>query len=738
MARKNKMTVKGDNDVALTAREPSLAACDELLERELSDRLKRLFLKVEDAFYDLADKSENNHLHTRYFQAMRVLRRQREAIEIEFFANLKKAGDGWAASLGGEPGADAGTRREQGLALVKHEELEESLAVANLISKAESRHRGALHALRREQAALIGRATIDSRTDPLGPHVICNAFRAALEPVGEHVDLDLRLVVYKLFDKQVMDHLGHAYARCLELLGSSPAAEWEGLYPRVDVDQPGKDPEVEAAEDLGEDTAEMPEPASDSPATAASGAAAFEDLQHLLQARRPSRQSSPGGEIVASGELMSALTRLQTRAQENAADDLSPKELFRQLRAELQLLRAYDGGPLLDRRDEDTLDLVFLLFESILHANDLPDAFKALVGRLQIPIAKVALSDKSFFDDTEHPARRLLNHLAEYAVGWTDDGDRSTESPYARIERTVTRVLDDYDRNPSIFVELDLELTMELERERTQCQSREARTKEELEGKERHRSARAKVREIIEERLRGGPRVPGIVSSLLREGWQDVLLRAYLQGGVDGPEWRDSLATMELLLWSVRPKIWHEDRRELLRRIPVLLRDLRESLAAVAFDQRRLSRWFRELQALHISALRGAGPAPETGSFLHLAGSDDLGRGEIGLSGEPVAHGLASEDQAGREDSAGSQLALGTWLEVRRDDVGVLRVKLAWRSPDTDLHLFVDRRGLKALELSGKELASLFRRGMVTKLSGLDAPLVDRAMEVVMESLKRK
>ncbi len=731
------MKVNGDNGVALTAREPSLAECRELLERELSDRLKRLFLKVEDALYDLADKSENNHLHARYFQAMRVLRRQREAIEIQFLANLAKAGDAWMTSVGGEPDAGTGTRREHELALVEHEELEESLAVANLISKAESRHRGALLALRRQQAALTGRETIDSRTDPLGPHVICNAFRAALEPVGEYVDLDLKLVVYKLFDKQVMDHVGHAYARCLELLGSSPAAEWQGVHPRTEVHQSGQGREVEAPAEPGGDWAEMPEPASDLPA-AVVGAVAFEDLQHLLEARRPGRQGSPRGEVVDNSELMSALTRLQTRAQESASGEMSPKQLFRQLRTELQRQRAYDGGPLLDRRDEDTLDLVFLLFESILHANDLPDAFKALVGRLQIPIAKVALSDKSFFDDTEHPARRLLNHLAEYAVGWTDDGDRSTDSPYARIERTVTRVLDDYDRDPAIFAELDSELTTELERERTQFESREARTKEELEGKERHRSARAKVRATIEERLRGSPRVPEMVSSLLRDGWQDVLLGAYLQGGVDGPEWRDAVGTMELLLWSVRPKIWHEDRRDLLRRIPVLLRDLRESLAAVAFDQRRLARWFRELQALHINALRGAGTAPETGSFLHLAGSDDLGRDVTGPSGEPVAQGSASEYRAALDGAAGPHLALGTWLDVRRDDVGVLRVKLAWRSPDTDLHLFVDRRGLKALELSGKELAALFRRGMVTKLSGLDAPLVDRAMEVVMESLKRK
>ena len=40
--------------------------------------------------------------------------------------------------------------------------------------------------------------------------------------------------------------------------------------------------------------------------------------------------------------------------------------------------------------------------------------------RLQIPVLKVALSDKNFFNRGGHPVRKLLNELALSAIGWTE------------------------------------------------------------------------------------------------------------------------------------------------------------------------------------------------------------------------------------------------------------------------------------------------------------------------------
>ena len=53
--------------------------------------------------------------------------------------------------------------------------------------------------------------------------------------------------------------------------------------------------------------------------------------------------------------------------------------------------------------DEDAIDVISMLFDFILEDRNLPDAMKALLARLQIPMLKVAILDKSFFT-----ARRIL------------------------------------------------------------------------------------------------------------------------------------------------------------------------------------------------------------------------------------------------------------------------------------------------------------------------------------------
>ena len=70
-----------------------------------------------------------------------------------------------------------------------------------------------------------------------------------------------------------------------------------------------------------------------------------------------------------------------------------------------------------NQTDGLTLDIVTILFDYILDDPAIPDAMKALIGRLQIPMLKVALFDKALFSKKMHPARRLLDALAAAAVG---------------------------------------------------------------------------------------------------------------------------------------------------------------------------------------------------------------------------------------------------------------------------------------------------------------------------------
>lgn len=704
-----------------------VAACRKVIRREMPGRFDELFSKLDDALYNLTDKSENDSLYSTYFDAMRVFRRRRHEILSLFLRELEEA------ELLPAPKPNPDLRpadSEEGareLELMEEAELEESLAVGNLISKAENRYRKDLAALRHYLASLRGQGSIDSLVDPLGPHLICNSFRKALSLV-EEVELAIKLVVYKLFDKQVIDQLGGVYARCRDIAESQSgtlAAGSQRPVPRApqerEQEREGRTPAKGAA--FASSETSVPAEAD----IEQDAQICFSDLQRLLGRMRPAGAACEDRVVVDTGELMSVLSRLQ----ESSGSEISIGHLRLRLRDELRLDGEDARGRALGRVDEDTLDLVFLLFEHILQGNDIPDALRSMIARLQIPFLKVALLDKSVFEDKHHPARCLLNHLAEVAVGWKDESDRSPGGVYERVEWVVDQVIARFDGTSAVLLELDGELCALLAREREKAHSQEVRVQQELELREEQHDARRLVRDAIDDRLGMNEPVPEAISSLLYEGWQQVLLAAYLRDGTAGADWREAMRTIDRLVWSVQPKVEYKDRRELLRSIPGLLRTLRESLAQVSYDQRRLARWFKELQALHIAALRGGGPwAAQGGSRTHppdVSDTDSLLSGTLGDASTDVAgFGAAGSEVTG--------LQPGTWIEVRRDDGRLLRVKLAWRSPQSGINAFVDRRGRKSLELSGKDIVTLHQQGTLTVLE--EVPIVDRAMYEVVRSLK--
>jgi hypothetical protein len=54
-----------------------------------------------------------------------------------------------------------------------------------------------------------------------------------------------------------------------------------------------------------------------------------------------------------------------------------------------------------------------MLFEFILEDRNLPPQMQVLLARLQIPYLKAAILDRKMFAHRQHPARRLLDGLAD-------------------------------------------------------------------------------------------------------------------------------------------------------------------------------------------------------------------------------------------------------------------------------------------------------------------------------------
>ncbi|MGH8357299.1 MAG: DUF1631 family protein, partial [Pseudomonas sp.] len=376
--------------------------------------------------------------------------------------------------------------------------------------------------------------------------------------------------------------------------------------------------------------------------------------------------------------------------------------------------------------DEDVINLIAMLFEFILNDGTVPESLKALIARLQIPMLKVAVLDKSFFSRTNHPARRLLNEIASAAMGWSQRDDYQRDSLYLHIEQVVQRLLNDFVDDPAIFSQLLTEFTAFTHDERRRSELLEQRTRDAEEGRARTEIARQRVAEALNLRLLGKV-LPEVVVQFLQQAWSQVLLLACLKHGEHSPQWLAGLRTMDELIWSVGLSEDTEAGRHLLEQLPGLLKALRDGLSGAAFDPFITREFFTRLQTLHVQSFRGS--AEEQPSLSQV----EVREAFVLSPAAPAIEASLPEDDP--DLLKVRQLRIGCWVEFQEDAENTLRCKLTAIIAPGNTCIFVNRTGLKVLEKNPLELALEFKRGAVRTLD--DALLFDRALASVIGNLRQ-
>ena len=725
---------------------------------QLRELARNMFDNVDDALFDLAEKAESNAQQSAYFDAMRAVRLARAEMERRF---LDAVAAGFDLLLTGAPRPSADPQ-EPALSLVDEEEVEESVAIAGMVDKAEARYRGELHALRERFQALMGRRRVEPDEMPLAPRRLCEAFREASESMD--VELRVRLIVLKLFDRFVVSELGTLYQEANRMLVAA------GVLPELRV-RARSYPSARGTRARVAPTSAQPGPSVELPAGVGEGAAAdaalFETLLALI-GRNKEGTVPAGGSYWGTSEVVGALDALQRSA--GAAVEGDVKEV---LVEQIRRIHPASAAAAINRVDDDVIDMIGMLFDFILDDRNLPEPMKALIGRLQIPILKVAILDKGFFAHKGHPARRLLNTLAQAALGWDERADRGPGSLYAKIEETVNRVLTEFGEDVSLFETLLEDFEAYLEAEERHFALVEERIRQASEGRERLEIARAHAAEAIAEAIAGRP-LPPVARRLLEGPWHNVLVMIALREGEGSERWLQAVEVAQRLAWSVQPGS-AADRAAYARAVAPLVEELRAGFALVSLHEDEAQAYLAELEACHIAVLRGrplpgteeaAAPAregegsqggqapreprlavpeipPEEAPAESAPRAEELPEERLGEDGIVEEIVLAAEDAGGLPDPAArdehverlERVEVGTWFELPDEEGGRVRAKLSWRSPVTDRMVFVNRKGAKVAEKTLHGLAAELRRGDARILE--DVPLFDRAMNAAVEALKR-
>lgn len=731
---------------------------------ELHALLGDVFDKADDAFFEYAQKAGSTQQQEQFIETMRLLRMKRKEIERSFYQQINRQlqvlADTRVESARPTLQASAGL---EGLSLVENDDLEMDVAIEGMAGKAKSACADRIYQLNMRMDVLLPHVTVSDQNNPLHPRHVCEAFKQASKLV--ECDIRTRLIIFKLFDKFVVS----AYAVVLDAANFCLAEA--GVLPELKGTPLQKPVRASAAAPKPRDEESTRAAAREVVKEAASEF--FGQLQSLLASARnipmvtdvvgaytgPIGSNAANARAVSDGELVDILSRIQIgqRQMADATEGLlkvQKMDLRNTLNTALRQ-REQDHGPeKVTDTDADVINLVAMLFDFILDDDNLPVPVKALVGRLQIPLLKVAIKDKGFFNRGGHPARKLLNELARAGIGLSEDNDLlQKDMVFKKIQATVQRILGDFNDDVALFEELLHDFSQFMQTEVRRSQMIEQRTRAAEEGKAKTELAEKTALEMVSRRLEGRT-VPPVVVRLLTSGWVAVLKLIYLKYGPESANWQGAVKTIDHLLLSVTPPASEAERKKLFNVVPVLLKNLRQGLNTVSFNPFETGEIFAELEQVQMQILRGETPehvedrTPDPAQALVAAVSEDMRRMgaapmvqrkavvtslDITRPREAPQYAPLPESDPFLEQA--KHLNVGAWCEFRNEAGVKTRAKLAAHIKSADKLIFVNRTGVKIDEKSTLGLAHALKNGEVSIIE--DSQLFDRALENVIGNLRK-
>ncbi len=713
-------------------------------ERLLSVTVIGVMQTADNTLFELAQKSDQSSVQSDYFAGMRVLRRRRSQVEQTFSDELRRAFERIERHEDIDPNGP--THDADALELVSDEALEEEIAIASIVNSVHGFASRMLFPLNERFTALAGRGyQVGDHNNPIAPRSLALMMRASLQDV----DLvpNVRLILLKLFERATLDQCEKLYAEVNAALLAAgvlpnlrigvrrddvrPAAAGQGVpMPMADGDGSvaPMDGHMQAAPQGMIDPAENE---------------VYSALLTLLRGRhgppQPQQYAPHAPAPMSGGELRSLLTLLQTQSlpqqpnQWGQADIASLEQVKSALAEQARAAGVDSKRRHMAHADEDTIDLVGMLFEVILDDRNLHPRVKSLLSRLMVPYIKLALMDRHLFLQRTHPARRLLNDMANATVGYQEDNEHD-ERLLTKVSGVVEALLHEFDEDSSVFQRLEADFTDFLSRHRKRTELVEQRAADTVRGRERLAQARRNSQHEYDVRV-SNKRLPQLIADVLARYWTHHLTITELRQGAESPDYRDALQLGSQLVSAAEsrerggPGLAADRAMDLRDRMARVL-----ALAGCGADQAQpiLSGIIAQVEQQTASA-PSSERVVEKAAELIAATPAVVVADEEEKESPVAAEDMPSEDVMVDHVESARAITLGKWVDFVGTQGESQQAKLAWISPISNRLLFVNRRGLKVGLYSVQELAALLAVNRLLVHDGV--PAFDRAMRQVVEKL---
>jgi hypothetical protein len=762
---------------------------------ELERGLVQALNEFEQQLFKLADQPRNSDGQQRCFETLREVKRGRSDIVPRFLMRLE-ASLSLMRPLRLHHQSAGNEVAGHELSLVEDHQMEVDSVLREISARAEVRNSLSLYLMGQRFGVLAGAPAFEPELIPIGPHGLCEAMHEACKCLD--IPVEHSVLLFRQFDRVVMLTIGPFFdainnylvqQRILPNLHFVPVrarpqsrGEDTESKPRsrrlpLEIDAPVSAPlQAQAPSGHAQQSPAAlqgapsrvtagrtapahasvdaePPPWTGMPMPAAGPAQSdedprdvelFETMRELMAGRRNvlgkfGTKEPANTYAVSTEDVESMLGALQQKPVPSVVvgGKIQPRSvgaLKQDLMGQLRRVTPDGQVPKLSDHDSDTIDLVGMLFDYIVRDLKPSGVAQSLLTKLQAPLLRTALRDKGFFTKRNHPARQLLNSIAETGMYWLDGGD-ADRGLVEKMQMLVDRATTDFNGDVSLFETLLADLSRHMQTLARKAEVAERRHVDAARGRERLELARVHAGEEVARRL-AGHRIPKLLSQLLEQTWTDVLALTELRQGSDSDLYRKRLAVCDRLIEAYSSRATSGDLLISATEKQRLRGELEAGLAQVGHHandiQAIVGNLFDGEQTTHGEHEE---PASRTEIAMRLKTRARLGADVAGEAPTAGKGDLSEADKAGIERI--KSLPFGSWFEFTVNQQGDRqRRRLSWFSTVTGRCLFVNQRGQRVEERTLLSLSREMQRGNARVVEMERESLIDRAWTAIVGALR--
>lgn len=809
---------------------PLLNTCREMLIAQISGALPDVLNKLQEELLEQSDVSLDREARNAFKEASTALSTKKTAFPFSFkWAML----DEFSAKLAGktvkQPKAE--TSGLDSLSLVDKDDQDEDLAVGKSAKNVREACGEEFTALTRRVGKMMDKPELELPANPLGPDAIFTALQQATMEM--QLGLKGKTAFYNGLEKHLTPEIKDLYVKINGLLIDN------GVLPQIQFSAGSAQPSRSYVSNRAPGATQVNPPQKmDNSVTASPDL--FSQLQQLVSMQSPQGMQTqihrPNGpmntplhtQLRTPGAPMQTPLGAQLRSHTRRPHDGSmqmpgatPMEALNNIQhgdwgalaqqigisdettaaavasGSINVLHEIRNTPIADNLgqvDAMTIDIIAMLFDYVLGDRRIPAVVRALLGRLQIPILKVAILDKAFFASKSHPARKLIDTIASSAIG-IDPNTAREDRMYKKIETAVEKVLAKFDSDVEIFIEVLADFEQYLEKDTEESVKINEHSTKVVEEREKLEIGNLMSHKEVLRRTVGA-QLPQPVEAFLSGPWSTALAITYADHGDESQQWTGLISTMDDLVWSIAPKANSDERKKLVSLLPYMLKRLQEGMNIANLQPTLRDQFLTALVDCHsvavkagqramnpelsvatrtildqgtvvpleepaiknvsfadaptaFSAREGSLTKVETQEAVDASGNvskfvkrhvsqDNVDMVEIRLNEEDRSLVIARSDDF---DQIVANMKRGAWVEFKMDDGSTNRARLTWVSPLKGIYLFTNHQGFsgggghKPISISPQALSAQLRSGQAEIIP--DDAMVDSAMSNMIDNLQQ-